>query len=58
MFAKVKHHRVKDLKRIGLNGRETKETFMEFVSSRDARTLLSIINKRMRPGSYVYSDLW
>ena len=52
MFAKVKHHRGKDLKRkqlwvFCLKDRETKETYMEAVSCRDARTLLKIIYDRV-----------
>jgi len=63
MFARVKHHRGKDLKRkqywvFGLKERDTGKTYMEIVSARNAATLLSIIYKRCAPKTIIYSDLW
>ena len=42
----------------GIKAENKKNCFFEVVEFRDATTLLSIIRKRIRPGSIIYSDCW
>jgi transposase len=63
LFAKVKYHRGKDLKRkqvwvFGLVDRKTKKVYFEIVPDRTGATLLAIICERTHPGSIIYSDCW
>ena len=63
LFAKVKHHKGKDMARpqvwvFGLKDRESKRVYMEVVNHRRASDLLPIIARHVLPGSIIMSDCW
>jgi hypothetical protein len=63
LFARVKHHRGKDLKKqqiwvFGLRERGTNKCIFRVVEDRTAPVLLDIIVKHVQPGTTIISDCW
>jgi IS1 family transposase len=63
LFIRVKHHRGKDIYReqlwvFGLYDTDTQNIVFEIVPSRDAKTLLNVINNYCLDKTVVYSDCW
>lgn len=63
LFARVKHHKGKDLKRkqvwvFGMRERGTNKCLFFVVENREASTLIPIIFKHVKEGSIVMSDCW
>ena len=63
LFARVKHHRGKDLMRsqvwvFGMRERNSNYCVFYVVKNRTADELLPIIKKHSKPGSIIISDKW